>query len=75
MTFAGVILDKDRVKGTVDFGGQGGAEFTGLGRSRRSDPALRPRQVAAGRVQRTASSEMTKTRTACGGTFSLPSLP
>jgi hypothetical protein len=29
MTFAGVILDKDRVKGRVDFGGQGGAEFTG----------------------------------------------
>ena len=29
MTFAGVILDKDRVKGTVDFGGMGGAEFTG----------------------------------------------
>jgi hypothetical protein len=29
MTFAGVILDKDRVRGSVDFGGQGGAEFTG----------------------------------------------
>jgi hypothetical protein len=29
MTFAGVILDKDRVKGTVDFGGMGGATFTG----------------------------------------------
>jgi hypothetical protein len=29
MTFAGVILDKDRVRGRVDFGGQGGAEFTG----------------------------------------------
>jgi hypothetical protein len=29
MTFAGVILDKDRVKGNVDFGGMGGATFTG----------------------------------------------
>jgi hypothetical protein len=30
MTFIGVILDKDSVKGTVDFGGMGGANFTGV---------------------------------------------
>lgn len=30
MTFVGVILDKDRVKGNVDFGGMGGATFTGV---------------------------------------------
>jgi hypothetical protein len=30
MTFIGVILDKDRVKGNVDFGGMGSATFTGI---------------------------------------------
>jgi len=29
LSFAGVIVDADHVKGTVDFGGQGGATFTG----------------------------------------------
>ncbi|WP_396224742.1 hypothetical protein [Gemmatimonas sp.] len=29
LTFAGTIVDNDTVKGDVDFGGQGGATFTG----------------------------------------------
>jgi hypothetical protein len=29
LSFAGVIVDADHVKGTVDFGGMGGATFTG----------------------------------------------
>jgi hypothetical protein len=29
LTFKGVIVDADHVKGDVDFGGQGGATFTG----------------------------------------------
>ena len=29
MTYAGRIIDADRVEGTVDFGGMGGATFTG----------------------------------------------
>ncbi len=28
LTFAGVVVDKDHLKGTVDFAGQGGAAFT-----------------------------------------------
>ncbi len=30
MTFIGVILDKDTVKGVVDFAGMGGATFSGI---------------------------------------------
>ncbi len=29
LSFAGVIVDADHLKGTVDFGGQGGATFSG----------------------------------------------
>jgi hypothetical protein len=30
MTFVGVVVDKDNVKGEVDFGGMGGAKFSGM---------------------------------------------
>ena len=28
-TFTGVVVDADHIKGDLDFGGQGGATFTG----------------------------------------------